>query len=109
MLNNIAIYGMVDAIIPISRFNKGEADRIFEEVKQAGYKIVMKNNSPACVLVAPEKYEEMMEQLENYALFIEAEARMKNVKDSEFLSEATILEQLGIKEEELEDSKIEIG
>ena len=77
-MNKMVVRDRVNSTIPISRFNRGEANKIFDEVKQSGYKIVMKNNTPACVLVAPEKYEEMTEQLENYMLFSEAEKRMKN-------------------------------
>ncbi len=38
--------GVMKSIVPITRFNKGEANRIFEEVKSSGTKIVMKNNRP---------------------------------------------------------------
>ena len=40
--------------IPISMFNRGLAGKIFEEVRKAGAKVVMKNNLPECVLVSPE-------------------------------------------------------
>jgi PHD/YefM family antitoxin component YafN of YafNO toxin-antitoxin module len=108
MLNKIVIGDIINSIIPISRFNKGEANKIFDEVKQSGYKIVMKNNTPACILIAPEKYEEMTEQLENYALFIEAEKRMTNARSNDFVSEKTVMERLGISEEDLEASEVEI-
>lgn len=108
MLNKMVISDIINAIVPISRFNKGEANKIFDEVKQNGYKIVMKNNTPACILVSPEKYEEMTEQLENHALFIETEKRMKNAGSNDFISEKATMEQLGIKEEDLEDGEVEI-
>ena len=108
MLSKMVIRDIINAIIPISRFNKGEANKIFDEVKQSGYKIVMKNNTPACILVAPEKYEEMTEQLENYALFLEAEKRMKNAASNDFISEKAVMEQLGISEADLEASEVEI-
>ena len=34
---------ILDSIIPISRFNKGEANKIFSDVKKFGTKIVVKN------------------------------------------------------------------
>ena len=39
--------------IPISLFNRGFAGKIFEEVKQNGTKVVMKNNAAECVLMSP--------------------------------------------------------
>ncbi len=56
MLNPIAISGAMNSLIPISRFNKGEANKIFKEVRETGFKIVLKNNSPTCVLLTPEAY-----------------------------------------------------
>lgn len=108
MLRKMIINDILNAIIPISRFNKGEANKIFDEVKQSGYKIVMKNNTPACILIAPEKYNEMAEQLENYALYIEAERRMKKAASSDFISEKSLMEKLGIREEDLESVEVDI-
>jgi len=68
----------------------------------------MKNNTPACILIAPEKYEEITEQLENYALYIEAEKRIKNSGNDNFISEKTVMENLGISEEDVEASEVEI-
>ncbi len=48
-----AIKGLMDSLVPVSRFNRGEAGKIFEEVSKYGTKIVLKNNTPACVLVSP--------------------------------------------------------
>jgi hypothetical protein len=47
-------------IVPISRFNKGEANKIFEEVKEVGVKIVLKNNQPIGVIMTPEMYESLL-------------------------------------------------
>jgi len=102
MLNNISISNMLNAIVPISRFNKGEANRIFDEVSKSGYKIVVKNNKPTCVLITPEKYQEMIETLEDYKLYIEAEQRMKNSKDSELIPYEDVLKEFNITQEQLE-------
>ena len=48
-MDNMSVVGMMKTMIPITRFNKGEANKIFDEVQRTGTKIVMKNNSPACV------------------------------------------------------------
>ena len=51
---------LVQSVIPISRFNKGEAGKIIEEVKKDGIKVVMKNNQPVCVLLSVKDYEELL-------------------------------------------------
>lgn len=56
---------LVNSYVPISRFNQGEANKIFSEVKEAGPKIVMKNNTPICVLVDPSEYDRMMQLIES--------------------------------------------
>lgn len=110
MFNETTISNMLNSIIPISRFNKGEANKIFDEVNKSGYKIVVKNNKPTCVLITPETYQEMIETLENYKLSIEAERRMKNATDRDFVSHEDVLAELNITQEQLdsmEDVEIE--
>ncbi|HHX59648.1 MAG TPA: type II toxin-antitoxin system Phd/YefM family antitoxin [Epulopiscium sp.] len=109
MLDDITVSSMLNSLVPISRFNKGEANRIFDEVHSSGFKIVVKNNKPTCVLLTPEKYEEMVETIENYHLFIEAEKRMKLAEENEFISHEQIMSNLNIKQDELEDIEVEIG
>jgi len=108
MFDNISVSNMLNAIIPISRFNKGEANKIFDEVNSSGFKIVIKNNKPTCVLITPEKYEEMMEIIENYYLFVEAEKRMKSAEADGFISHDQIMDKLNITKDELSDVEVEI-
>ena len=107
MLSNISFGDLVNSLVPISRFNKGEANKIFEEVKRTGFKIVLKNNSPACVLLTPEAYAELLETLENYRLFIEAEKRMEKAKAEDFIPAGKAMQELGIKELDLEGTDVE--
>ena len=95
MINNVLRGNVLDALIPISRFNKGEANKIFDEVRLSGYKIVVKNNAPACVLLAPEKYKELAELLDDHYLLALAEERLKNDKAPTIPFEK-ILEEDGI-------------
>ena len=55
MLGQIPAAEIMKSMIPITRFNRGEASRIFDEVASSGTKIVVKNNRPACVLMSPEQ------------------------------------------------------
>ena len=51
---------MLNAFVPISRFNKGEAGKIIEEVKRDGIKVVVKNNAPECVMITVEDYDRLV-------------------------------------------------
>ena len=108
MENNIIISNIVNSLVPISRFNKGEANKIFEELKETGFKVVLKNNSPACVLLTPEAYDDMIETIEDYRLYIEAEKRLKDSKNEEYISSEELMEQLGINENDIELTDVEI-
>ncbi|MGP1459019.1 MAG: hypothetical protein ACTTKL_06895 [Treponema sp.] len=37
---------VLSAIIPIGRFDRGEVDKIFSEVKKSGTQVVIKNDVP---------------------------------------------------------------
>lgn len=68
----------------------------------------MKNNVPVCVLIRPERYDEMVEALEDYALYFEAEHRMKNFNPNEVVSSQIVMEQLGITDDQLQSVEVEI-
>lgn len=108
MLDNISVGGVINSMVPISRFNKGEANKIFEEVRETGFKIVLKNNTPTCVLLAPEAYEEMLEMIENYRLLVETTNRMAKAEAKDFISSDQAMRELGINEEDLDDADVEI-
>jgi len=77
MLREISLNNTLDAVVPISRFNRGEANKVFDEVRESGCKVVVKNNVPACVLLAPERFSAMMDMIEDQALLAVAEARIE--------------------------------
>ena len=78
MPNINAIKNIMDSMVPITRFNRGEANKIFDELRESGCKVVVKNNVPACVLLSPEMYQEMVELIENQYLISLAEERTRN-------------------------------
>ena len=108
MLNPNSISGAMNSLVPISRFNKGEANKIFEEVRESGFKIVLKNNIPTCVLLTPEAYEQMLETMENYRLLVEAEKRLENAKDTDFVPSEQAMQELGISEADLKEVEVEL-
>lgn len=104
----MSVKKVINTIVPISRFNRGEASKIFDEVNENGYKVVVKDNIPACVLVQPELYETMVEALEDYALYFEAERRMKDAKKEGFISSEQLISEFGISESDIDDIEVEI-
>ena len=78
MLSLLSLKNALDALVPITRFNRGEASKIFDEVRETGCKIVVKNNAPACVLITPERYNEMVNMIEDQYLLALVEERERN-------------------------------
>ena len=78
MIDIMAPKRTIDALVPITRFNSGETEKIFDEVKESGYKVVVKDNTPTCVLITPERYEKMMEMIIDQYLYELAEERERN-------------------------------
>ena len=107
-MNQMSVVNMMNAMVPITRFNKGEAAKIFDEVESAGTKIVVKNNRPACVLVSPAQYEMLMEMLSDYALYAEAEKRVAANNDAENLSHEEMMKELGLTDADLADVEVDI-
>ena len=60
MYDSLTASKMLKAFVPISRFNKGEAGKIIEEVKRDGIKVVVKNNAPECVMITVEYFERLV-------------------------------------------------
>lgn len=108
MRDSKSISGVMNTLVPISRFNRGEANKIFEEVHETGFKIVLKNNSPACVLLTPEAYDKMLDTIENYRLLIEAEKRMANARTEDFVPADVAMQELGIDENDLNAADVEL-
>lgn len=93
--------------IPVTRFENGEASEIFDEVRNSGVKIVMKNNAPVCVLLPPEQYDFLIEMASDYMLCLEAESRDCE-HNNESLSREEVMHNLGVASEELDDIQVEI-
>ncbi len=92
MLNVLALSNALDALVPITRFNKGEANKVFDEVRESGCKVVVKNNVPACVLLSPETYKELIELIEDQYLLALAEERIKNDTGETYTFEEVLAE-----------------
>ncbi len=108
MVHPLTTKDLLKTFVPISRFNKGEASKIFSEVSKSGYKIVVKNNKPTCVLITPEMYEEMMEIIEDYYLLVESKKRINDATEDDYVSHEQLMKNLYIKENEIDETDVEI-
>jgi len=108
MLDVISTSNALDAVVPITRFNRGEANKIFDEVRESGCKIVVKNNVPACVLMTPEKFKEMVDMIEDQCLLAIAEERLANGSTVTYPAEE-VYKELGIDDDDLNDIPVEYG
>ena len=97
------VKGIMENVVPISSFNKGIAGKIFEEVKHSGMKVVMKNNAPECILLSPEDYLKLIDEVNDAKLMALAMQRM-HFYDAEYcLSEEDGERMLGFSKEDMDD------
>ena len=99
-----SVVSAITRTIPISQFNRGRAGQIFEEVKRSGAKIVMKNNTAECVLISPEEYLRLMDELNDARLLTLANERMQTCDAAALLDEAEVNRRLDITEADLENA-----
>lgn len=105
-MNALNTVNILDSIIPISQFNKGQANKIFSEVKKFGTKIVVKNNVPECILMSPQNYQRMMEEYEDAVLAAEAEKRMAD--NADYKTHDEVMKEFGISASDLDDVEVNL-
>lgn len=57
------IKNIVNQIVSISCFNKGQAAKIFDRLKTDKQMVVVKNNNPVAVVMSIEEYQNISEKL----------------------------------------------
>lgn len=97
-MNNIM--GAIQNTISISLFNRGLAGKIFDEVKKYGAKVVMKNNVAECVLMSPDEYTRLMDELNDARLLTLAVNRMSNFNSSSAIPAEQVYKELGISQDD---------
>ena len=105
----IAMHHINDHIVPITRFNKGEANKIFDEVSRDGFRYVVKNNQVKCILISPDAYDRLIDEIEDFYDAKWAEERLSH-SNGNALSMSEMAKKYNISEEDLEsipDVKIE--
>ena len=96
------VKGIMENVVPISSFNKGIAGKIFEEVKHSGMKVV-KNNAPECILLSPEDYLKLIDEVNDAKLMALAMQRMQNYDPEKTISEEEADRILGFSKEDTDD------
>lgn len=96
---------MLECLVPITQFNKGQASRIFDRLRTEKQLVVLKNNAPSAVILSPEEYARLSEIEEDYALLLEATQRLADSTNESTLSFDTVMSNLGISEKELNDAE----
>lgn len=96
-----SVLSAITNTIPISQFNRGLAGKIFEEVKRCGAKVVMKNNTAECVLLSPEEYVNLMDEVNDARLLAIASERFSHYDPDQVISEEEMDRRLGIAESDL--------
>lgn len=94
---------LLQSLVPISQFNKGQAAKIFDRLHSERELIVLKNNQPSAIILSPEEYTRLTEIEEDYFLLLEANKRMEENANNKTISFDTVISNLGISEDELLD------
>ena len=95
------IRGAIENTVSISMFNKGLAGKIFADVRNFGAKVVMKNNAPECVLLSPDEYIKLMDEVNDARLLALATTRMNQFDPSRLVSQSTVDAEFGFTKEKL--------
>lgn len=93
-----SIRGAIENTISISLFNRGLAGKIFEEVKKYGPKVVMKNNTAECVLLSPEDYICLLDEVNDARLLATATKRMEHFNPSLLITQEQLDQEFGFSE-----------
>lgn len=96
-----SVMSAITNTVPITQFNRGLAGKIFDDVKKCGAKVVMKNNAAECVLLSPDEYVRLMDELNDARLMAIASERMAHFNPSTLLSEEEMNRRLGVTEKDL--------
>jgi PHD/YefM family antitoxin component YafN of YafNO toxin-antitoxin module len=94
---------VLNSLIPITQFNKGQASKIFDRLRTERQLVVLKNNAPSAVILSPEEYARLAEIEEDYHLLLLAQKRIANMEHTVTFDDA--MADLGISESELNEAE----
>lgn len=99
-MNNTA--DIMNTLVPITQFNRGQASRIFDRLHNEDQLIVLKNNQPAAVILSVERFSRLAGIEEDYILLMEAAERLKN-QGTPPSSMDDVMKELGITWDDLDN------
>ena len=85
--------------VDISRFQQGEAEAVFAEVKQNGATAVTNSGAVECILLPPDDYERLMDEVTEAELLTSASQRIENADPAAYIPANHLYESLGITKE----------
>ena len=91
---------ILDSLVPITQFNRGQASKIFDRLHSESRLIVLKNNQPAAIILSPSEFQRLSEIEEDYTLLLEATRRLKE-DSSSTSSREDVMSELDISETDL--------
>ena len=91
---------ILDSLVPITQFNRGQASKIFDRLHSESRLIVIKNNQPAAIILSPSEFQRLNEIEEDYTLLLEATRRLKE-DSSPTSSRKELMSELYISEADL--------
>ena len=83
---------ILESTVPISQFNRGLAG-----------KIDMKNNEPECVLLSPEDYIALIDQVNEVKLLLLANERMEKYNANKLVSHEDVMKRYGVTASDLDE------
>lgn len=95
---------VLDRLVPITQFNRGQASRIFDRLNTESQLIVLKNNQPAAVILSPTEFSRLSEIEEDYELLLEAVERLAGSASAQAYSMKEVLSELGISDADLAEA-----
>ena len=92
---------VLNSLVPITQFNRGQAARIFDRLHSESQLVVLKNNQPAAVILSPAEFQRLSEIEEDYLLLREAMERLAN-NAAPATPMDSLMRELGITEDEID-------
>lgn len=96
---------ILNNMVSITQFNKGQASKIFDRVKSEGRIVVLKNNAPSAIILSFDEYKRLTEIEENEYLLRIAEERTKYYAPGTGLPKEVVYDKLSISQEDIDETE----
>lgn len=99
------IQNVLNSLVPITQFNKGQASKIFDRVKFEKQIFVIKNNVPTAVILSTDEYFKMKNELEDLMDFKFSSERIKKSDRGSWVSDNDAIQALGLTQADVADAE----